>query len=494
MTPLEMETYCRRMIMRYSILICFLTYIGISTGIKANISKSFPESIPYIASGSFIYDTLDFTTTPFLYGFQKTDALSIKFTRDVEVEGLFLTGRSSIFDFPIYWAVNLLANGNKKEADEGSQTDRNLLTENENRNYRFMLGYNFFDIVGIGVYILINRLKSETFEVLSVTTKKEVKYNEGVSTEDDLYLLQGDTYGVELGGNYSNIPFAWTLSGEYRSIGGSDSLKEPNNHFIRRAPSLIFDVSSLHPPHTQRFGSLLSSGLGNNRKEIRSNLLTWYTLIEKKLNVGLDANILIPFGEGKTFDIKLGSEPGSRILESDNAFIEEGDNNELPFPVKLSGFHYQLTPFIDYDFYLTSKKESVFRISPSITYRNISETLSYNSDFNFKGSYNYLAVNISFKFQLFLTESKNFILYIGWLPRLIFLQRYVITTKSKLETPDEFTTTNTRKIPKEDVSDYFFGFSYKPFEKLKFNISFNSFAEEGKINISQIDLGADYYF
>ena len=130
------------------------------SNLQANISQSFSESIPFLASGNYVYDTLDFLTTPFLYGNQKKDAVSLKFTRrngegrQDRKEGLFGAARTSILNFPIYWTVNLIARNTTANVDPPiNQADAEVLTERSETNYRFMLGSHFKGL-GVAGYVI----------------------------------------------------------------------------------------------------------------------------------------------------------------------------------------------------------------------------------------------------------------------------------------------------------------------------------------------------
>ena len=189
--------------------------------VRANISQSFPESIPFIASGRYIFDTLDFLTTPFLYSIQKSDSVSLKFTREGVQEGLFGAARTSLGSFPVYWAVNILSTSNSRVEVEPplQEAASTVFRVNHITDYRFMLGSHFKSF-GIAGYAILSNEKQELIGDVGLNTREVVTYNSAGRTENSFYQPRGNRYGIEFGQSTLPIPMAWTLSAEYRTTGG----------------------------------------------------------------------------------------------------------------------------------------------------------------------------------------------------------------------------------------------------------------------------------
>ena len=496
----------------YLFLLVFMA-VSIQRGLQANISQSFTESIPFVASGNYIYDSLDFMTTPFIYQSQKTDSLSLKFTRESGKEGLFATGRNSVFEFPVYWAVNLFQFGELKDIDPKLATVAGeVVKESENPNYRFMLGSHFKGF-GIGVYVIISNRKSRKVEksLTGGTDRDELTYHKSIDEEEGFYQPEGNSYGIEFGQSSLPIPMAWTLNLEYRKTGGSSfsqfgPVDNPETRTTFGAPSTIFS-KELAPKYDTRFGELVASSNGNNRKEVKSNFLGWYTLIQKKLNVGLSYSLVIPFGSGRNSNLLFSKEETDegKFLTLDGFKPQE----ELPRKTKLSGYDVSLTVFSDVDFLLLSEtdgeaasailKESTFRVTPAITYRKLQETLFYNDDHHFKGNYQYFSLDLQFKSQIVLGEKRNFFLFFGWLPRIIFIEEFKTMTKSRyaevvLKWPLDVTQTTKSKVPDILYKTFSIGFSWLLFDKLKLNAAWHPNDNGDKFDLSLFDFGIDYYF
>ena len=189
---------------------------------------------------------------------------------------------------------------------------------------------------------------------------------------------------------------------------------------------------------------------------------------------------------------------------------------DLPRKTKLSGYDIAVTVFADIDFFIqpsgseegsansSTLKESIFRITPSITFREFHETLFYNDGHSFEGELRYFSLNMDFKSQLVLTEEKNFFLFFGWLPKIILLEEFKTVTRSEWrveanDEPLEATHTLQSKIPKILYDTFSIGFSYVFFQKLKLNFAWHprGSADTGggeKFDLSVFDFGIDYSF
>ena len=493
--------------------------------VRANISQSFPESIPFIASGRYIFDTLDFLTTPFLYNLQESDAVSLKFTREGSQEGLFGAARTSLGSFPVYWAVNILSTSNNRQEVEPplpAAADTVFLV-NQITDYRFMLGSHFKSL-GIAGYAILSNEKQERIGGVGLSAREAVTYNSAGRTKDSFYQPRGNRYGIELGQSTLPIPMAWTLSAEYRTTGGSDFLQvgpdeSPSSRRLLGTPSTIFD-QGLIPNFGVTIGKL-SAERGNNRKEVRSNFLFWYTAIQKKLNVGLSYEFSLPFGSGKHTDLVSFSDNNGagQIFILDGSVPSNSGQaggpalpEETPFETKLSGYDISATAFADIDFYFSSEKlnkvttpaglkSSIFRITPAITYRNLQDKLFYNDDHNFVGSYQYLSLDLNFRAQVVLGKKKNVFLYLGWLPRVVFIKTYKTVTETKYrqitqENIDftEIAYTNKLNSPQIEFEVFSAGLSYLFFDKLKLNLSWAPRSGGDKLDLTAVDLGIDYTF
>lgn len=485
------------------------------SGMWANISQSFSESTPFISSGKYVYDTLDFLTTPFLYNKQKLDALSLKFTRNEE-EGLFMAGRISIVNFPIYWAINPIATNAASTDVEPKvlEADSIVVDIQKTTNYRFMLG-SCWKTLGVAAYAVLSNEMTERVSAggAGAGSRVDVLYNSGVGQIDSFYQPRGNRYGIELGQSSLSIPLAWTVSLEYRETGGVSFRKGgPDNEPILRntfgAPSTIFSENLISSFPTTI--GVLAGRNGNNRKEIRSNSLFWYTLIQEKLNTGFSYSFTIPFGSGKNSSLAFKNHPEGKglILTLDN---NSPLSETTPRETKLSGHDVSVTVFADIDFYLEKDqsteavtsdglKSSVFRITPAVTYRNLRENLFYNEGHNFNGTYEYLALDLNFKTQIVLGEKKNMFLYLGWLPKVIFIQTYSTFTRTQYREqkggsePLDITKVKKLNSPKPRYSNFRVGFSYLFFDKFKLNTSLSPTNSGDKLNLGQLDLSVDYYF
>ncbi len=493
------------------------------SGLRANISQSFSESIPFIASGNYVYDTLDFLTTPFLYSEQKSDAVSLKFTRRNEIsgnkdreEGLFGAARVSIFSIPIYWAVNLIGTNTTANVDPPiSQAAIAIETETNVTNYRFMLGSHFKKL-GFAGYIIHSQDRTRARQRNPNSQTVTETYNSESETVDFLYQPRGNHYGIELGQSSLPIPMAWTLNVEYRMTGGQSSRRSgsEDNPSVRNkfgAPGTIFDPD-LIPKFGETIG-VVSSRNGNNRREIRSNFLGWYTLIQKKLNVGFSYSLAVPFGSGKNTNLEFADENSNfnNILSEENFAPSE----ETPRSTKLSGYDISVTIFADNDFNFGSIKlanqetnagtsssfpKSVFRITPSITYRNLRDKIFYNEGHNLLGTYEYLSLDLNFRVQIGLGQRENMFLYLGWLPKVIFIQRYHTTTRASyrrqvdLANPIEIKREQRLESPRISFADFGIGFSYLFFSRLKLNLAFSPTSSGNQIDSTRFDLGIDYTF
>ena len=239
----------------------------------------------------------------------------------------------------------------------------------------------------------------------------------------------------------------------------------------------------------------------------KSNFLGWYTLIQKKLNVGLSYSLVIPFGSGRNSNLSFSKEKTDKgkFLTLDGFKPQE----ELPRKTKLSGYDVSLTVFSDVDFLLLSEtdgeaasailKESTFRVTPAITYRKLQETLFYNDDHHFKGNYQYFSLDLQFKSQIVLSEKRNFFLFFGWLPRIIFIEEFKTMTKSRygevvLKQPLDVTQTTKSKVPGILYKTFSIGFSWLLFDKLKLNAAWHPNDNGDKFDLSLFDFGIDYYF
>ena len=484
------------------------------TGIWANTSQSFSESIPFISSGRYVYDTLDFLTTPFLYNKQKSDALSLKFTRSEEEGGLFAAGRISIVSFPIYWAVNLLTENTTSRNIEPMTQEAAAgpaVSITKKADYRFILG-SHWKALGMAAYAVISDDMSELFTPggAGAGDSIDVSFNANPETVDSFYQPRGNRYGIELGQSSLPIPLAWTIHLEYRETGGitfnkSGPEDEPISKNRYGAPGTIFD-DGLIPQFESTIG-LLSGRNGNNRKEARSNFLLWYTLIQEKLNAGISYSLTIPFGSGKNSDLGFKDEAGRGMIFTLDGF-EASDTT--PRATKLSGHDISVSIFADIDFYFGKAqsaevtpidlKSSIFRITPVLTYRNLRDNLFYNEGHNFNGTYEYIAFEVNFKTQIVLNEKGNMFLYLGWLPKVIFIRTYSTTTKTEYrarsETNSSLEINQVQKLnsPKAEYSDFTIGFSYLLFDRLKLNTSVSATDLGDKLDLTRLDLGIDYYF
>ena len=499
----------------------FFLLITQQTDLRANISNSFSESIPYLSSGRFIYDTLDFLTTPFLYNLQTSDAVSLKFTRrnvqgnrDRE-EGLFGSARISIFTFPVYLAVNLIASSTTTNVEPPTtEAAPVVVEENSLTNYRFMLG-SHFGTLGVAGYVILSRDRTTSNRPSSaLNTQLEESYNKNAETVDSLYRPRGNSYGIELGQSALPIPVAWTLSVEYRETAGVDFVQtgEGDDTSSRRrfgAPGSIFS-EDLIPNFDQSIGLLLGKR-GNNRQEIRSNFLGWYTIIQKKLNVGFSYSLTVPFASGRNSNRQFSQEGNdiSSILSDDGFPLAE----ETPRTTNLSGHDISVTVFADNDFYFGSDqsldqkvvtpasiKDSIFRITPAITYRNLKDTLFYNEGHSFVGNYEYLSLDLNFRSQIVFGEKKNMILYLNWLPKVVFIQSYHSIIRAAFRkrvndnNPVEVNSRRRLDSPNIVYSTFGVGFSYLFFGKLKLNLAWSPNSSGTHVDFSNFDLGIDYTF
>ena len=239
----------------------------------------------------------------------------------------------------------------------------------------------------------------------------------------------------------------------------------------------------------------------------------WYTLIQKQLNVGLSYSLTIPFGSGKNVNQKFADGGGnlSSILSREDFALTE----ETPRATKLSGYDISITLFADNDFYFHSNQlndqiskvvahtgltQGLFRITPTITYRNLKDELFYNEEQNFVGRHEYFSLGLNFKVQLILGKEKNIFFYLGWLPNIVFIQNYHTTTNaqhrrdSDAGNPVEINRKQNLESPFIQYSDFGIGFSYLFFKKLKLNIAFYPTDSGNQIDLTRLDLGIDYTF
>ena len=288
----------------------FFLVVCFSGSIWGNISRSFSESIPFVASGNYIYDDADFVTTPFLYHLQKQNSLSLKFTRDRRA-GMFAAGRFSIVNWPVYWAVDLSHSSSQASSEpQVPEVSTRPVNDIERPDYRFMLGADLWGF-GFAAYAVISNAKQTQLIRNTAGVSEQVIYNGEVDTVGNLYQPRGNRYGIEFGQSNLPVPLAWTLNLEYRRTGGKGFFQQGSGEAdeaptIRNsdgAPSTIF-ADGLIPNFNSRIGAFTSTN-GNNRQEFRSNFLSWYTLIQKKLNIGLSYALMIPFGSGRNSDLFL---------------------------------------------------------------------------------------------------------------------------------------------------------------------------------------------
>ena len=422
-------------------------------------------------------------------------------------------GRFSIVSWPVYWAIDLFHSASrassKPQVPEISNTP---LDDVERPDYRFMLGTDFWGF-GFAAYIVLSNSKQVELIRNPTGVSERVVYNGDVETINNLYQPKGNRYGIELGQSDLPVPLAWTLNLEYRQTGGKNFDRQGDEtRTTDGAPSTIFAIS-LIPNFGGRIAPFTSTN-GNNRQEFRSNFLGWYTLIPKKLNVGLSYALMIPFGSGRNSDLRFANSGSdeSNILTLDGFEPAE----DLPRKTKLSGYDIAVTLFTDIDFFIqpsgagdvsadsSTLKESIFRITPSITFREFHETLFYNDAHDFKGELRYFALNMDFKSQLVLTQEKNFFLFFGWLPKIILLEEFKTITRSGWRAeannePLEATNSVQSKTPKILYDTFSIGLSYIFFEKLKLHFAWypRGSADTGggeKFDLSVFDFGVDYSF
>ena len=460
-------------------LLCLLTLsAGLTTAVGANVSRTLPSSLTHISSGFYHWSAWDYVTFPYIYGQQDQDIISSIVTPTI-TEGKYALGGRATLGYPIYWAIAFKNQSTRIDATlpDDANIDNNPETtvldqfvEAINRDITIMLGTHLgflgLKSIGIGVYAEFGEFLANRQQPGASPIEGDQPNNE---FPNDKSLLRGLTIGVEFGqfvalgegvGNPSNS-WAWTMSLDYRSLGSR--FLDAN----REVSSPRLDTYKLGDAF-KKDNRYDKNSSGKTREEINIGFLGWYPLGPIG-QIGLEADGLLPFGTGT-----------ERTQGDDGQIIEE--------EAKLTGYQFNGSLFYSFDFAL-DKLGSVFRIQPLANFFIRSENVENSTGTSLAGrdvSFYEPAFNLglNFSLSLFLTETKDLFLLIGWRPLVVmyhvYEERYREGQEAGQPVPQEITSKITDRAGKVILENHFVGVGYNFNENLSIYLKFGT-AEEGYI-------------
>ena len=500
----------------YGIFLFYLISPNLTT--RANISKTFTDSLPFHASAGYVWSTWDFLTNPYLYYLQKDNAISaiINSPIDLTQGDYFLASRLSIVGFPIFVAFSINQPSTGQVTNENPiQVDR--LDKTSEIRVRGLLGTNFGPALlnlGFGFFVYYANQSRELLDRTgeNLTTESYITSGSIVPVSQRLPIRGGIELGQNLPGKTSP---AWTLSVEYRMWPGSkrtQNLRDNKTEEFIDSPFLKFPDSDFVDNEAAREHE------GKSRNEIAGNFLGWWPLpIGDSATIGLSGNFYYAFGSGRNSESLEDSRElpaidatGERIQAGDFDYSRPEFGRYFP-EIKLRGHNVTTTLFLDYDIHFLN--ESTLRFTPRISYTNIRESNTEQSPLeeaeegaipldSFFVRQQKANFGITFKLVLNLTKSKNFAVYLGWIPDLTLYDQKVaqnsrisqnMTTDSSEET---IIRTRTTDVPvfHANLSNFSLGFSYHFSKRLHLHFRASSNREEGKFDITSWDIGLDYIF
>ncbi len=425
------------------------------SSLKANISGLFKGSIPFESSGGFSWSIWDYLTNPYIFSvLEEKNVLSAMVTSVASNGNYSLAGKNTIASsVPLFWAFQL--NGQESvytELDEGaliSQADVNptALNDLKNYNYTLLIGSVIpFTKIGLGLYGRLSKYEKKTTTGSASGPITTISYQSNTNQEEVLRGNLGDRFGIEAGEfrNYTQwLPISWNLNVEYRIFKGGSSreaeVKEfeayPGFNFLNSKEFSGKNIDSyLLRVRKDNYNNRLFPPVkfdNSNRRELNYNFLGWYAL-SKNYNAGmyLQSYYIIP-SSGRGF--------AENSLNPEK--LSTGDNK-----ASLSGFFISQTIFLNMDYYLSSDSSSdqttagalglssVFRIDPVVFWSIKRETIieditnfpeePTDRQYIYKLKENQVGFGLHLKGKFSLTEKGNFILYVGWTPKIFLLQEY----------------------------------------------------------------------
>ena len=485
-------------------LIALFFCISLPAHLFANISRTFNDSLPFIASGNYTWSIWDYLTNPYIYQLQKEDAISAIITNPADLtQGDYLiASRFSILDFPIFLSFGVNNPSGRVLEVENPLEATITFQEIQEEKIRVLLGTHFgpkLGNLGIGVFAFHYTSFSETFDRNSVRIFRN--YLNATSGRDRI----PSKFGIELGQKLpGRVNPAWTISLEYRMWRGRE---EDINEASADSPRTLLIESPFIRAEANDYNDqpAFRSQQGYVRDEVAARFLGWWPIpLGDSADVGLDINFYIPFGSGKTTQsvnnarIIPGSENGTTYGDEGN-YTDDFINDFYPL-ITLSGYGVDSTFFYDQDFTLFNS--STIRFSPMLRYKRFQESLVEGSlaiDPTFPSGDTVslfeetLSFGIAFKLALNLTRSKKFTVYFGWLPSINLYDKRVYITD--IETNKRTTTNYVSALKAGLAGSYFTGLTYHFSKSLHLHFRWlGDTSNRGKLDISAFDLGLDFIF